>query len=102
LVLVYASQGTADKFARRVAYAVNIKCKKEGRCPESVDGFECIPNKDCSVRYGDYGAKFRVGYKVSNDRMSFRIVVRHNIDQALIFDGGVTNEIREKLVRQKR
>ena len=48
------------------------------------------------MRYGDYGAKFRVRYKVSNDRMSFRIVVRHNIDEALIFEGGVTNEIREK------
>jgi len=97
LVLVYASQGTADKFARRVANAVNIKCKKEGRCPESIDGFECASNRGCSVRYGDYGAKFRVRYEVSNDRMFFRVIVRHNIDKALIFDGGVTNEIREKL-----
>jgi hypothetical protein len=101
LVLFYASQGTADKFARRVAYAVNIKCKKEGRCPELVDGLECAPNRGCSVRYGDYGAKFRVRYKVSNDRMYFRVAVRHNIDEALILDGGVANEIREKLVRPK-
>lgn len=48
-----------------------------------------------------YGAKFRVRYKVSNDRMYFRVTVRHNIDEALIFDGGVRSEIREKPVRSK-
>lgn len=96
LVLVYASQGTADKFARRIAHAVDIQCKKEGRCPESVDGFECNSDRACEALYGDYGAKFRVRYTVSKDRMNFIVVVRHNIDEALILKGGVTDEIWEK------
>ena len=96
LVLVHASQGTADKFGRRIAHAVDIKCKKDGRCPESVDGFECDPDRGCRTLYGDYGAKFRVSYTVSKDRMNFIVVVHHNIDEALILEGGVTDEIREK------
>jgi hypothetical protein len=59
------------------------------------------PRYRSAVSVKRYGAKFRLRYKVSKDRMHFRIIVRHNIDEALIFDGGVRNEIREKLVSPK-
>ena len=35
-------------------------------------------------------------YTVSKDRMNFSVVVRHNIDEALILERGVTDQIRQK------
>jgi hypothetical protein len=98
LVLINASQGTADKFARQVAQTVEQKCKKQGRCPEHVTGFDCEPGGKCRTFYGEYGAKYLVRYNVSDDRMRFSMVVRHNIDEALIIESGVTEEMREKIV----
>ena len=47
------------------------------------------------ISYGDYGTKYPVVYKVSEDKKSFEIRVRHNIDAFLTIKGGVENEIEE-------
>ena len=95
VMLIVASQNSADTFARHVANIAQGQCKKNDKCPDRVDGMEFVENGLSKISYGDYGAKYPVTYKVSEDKKSFGVTVRHSIDSFLTIKGGVENEIEE-------
>lgn len=99
LTLISASQMSADNFARRTAKITLEQCNKAGECPACIDGMAVAENGLCRTSYGDYGVKYTVVYKASEDKRSFEIAVRHDIDSFLVIKGGagVKNGIAEKL-----
>jgi len=104
MVLLGASRQSADEFGRAIAREADQHCKANGYCPEMVKGLRCLERADrgdCEVRaeYGDYGAKYWVAYTLLKDRSSFRVRVRHDIDQSLILYGSVQDALKEELTR---
>lgn len=104
MVLLGASRRSADDFGRAIALEAHQFCGANGRCPEIVKGSTCVERpsfSDCEFQtnYGNYGSKYLVKYAVSKDRSSFRVLVRHNIDESLILHGGTQAELKEELTK---
>jgi len=98
--LVAASRHSADEFGRRIARNAQQICNERGECPLIVEGLSHLEGRTrglCRTSYGDYGAKFVITYSASEDRKTFQVTVRHNIDEALILQGGVHQELHETL-----
>lgn len=93
--LVMASQRSADEFARRIAYSAQELCQQNNKCPEKINEMKHYNNNVYKTFYGKYGTKYPVTYIVSEDKMSFEIRVRHNIDEFLIIKGGTKNKMKE-------
>ena len=97
LAVISASRRTSDEFGRHIANTVQKQCKENGKCSKDVSGFECDPCSGCMTSYGEYGAKFQVRYMVSEDELTFSVMVVHDTDAKLIIEGGVTVEVSEEL-----
>jgi len=104
VVLVVKSRHSADEFGRSLANLAQAQCKTDGVCPTSLREFTCTEltyrkDRPCQFEtlYGEYGARFWIRYIIPEDKKSFLVFVRHDIDSDLVFTGGVETEFTEKL-----
>jgi len=96
-----ASQKSADNYAVNMSKKIQSECNAEKKCPENIAGWwNDLPELSgytSAVLYGKYGTKYRVSYSVSEDKQSFNMAVRHNIDEGLSINGGVDKQLDIKL-----
>lgn len=99
LLSINLSVKSADDFALRKAQKIHRICNADQTCPEMVPGWERgVPGDwfQSVILYGRYGTKYRITYTVSDDKKSFSMTVKHNIDEAFDISGGVNKEVISK------
>ena len=95
-ILVNLSLKSANVYAVEIAKEIQNSCDINSVCPEIIEGWKISDreNISCSIMYGNYGTKYPVRYKSSDDKCEFSIVVRHNIDESFYVTGGVNQKLK--------
>ena len=99
LLSINLSLKSADNYSLRKAQEIQRICNADQTCPEMVPGWERGVTGDwfqSVTLYGRYGTKYRIIYTVSDDKKSFHMAVKHNIDEAFDIVGGVNKEVVSK------
>jgi len=92
ILCVKASVKSADNYAIEMGKRIQAICNAQKICPERVEGWQDADRRawySSVTSYGKYGAKFRIAYSIADDKQSFTISVRHNIDEGFRVSGGV-------------
>jgi len=79
---------------------IHVICNAQNNCPGRIEGWEDGVEGDwysSFIIYGNFGAKFRITYKVADDGQSFRMTVKHNIDEGFDISGGVNKNFESDL-----
>lgn len=94
------AQASADNYAIAMGKQMHAVCNTQKKCPERVDGWERGDARDwysSVILYGKFGPRFRITYSVTDDKESFEMVVKHNIDEGFTVYGGVNKPFKTKL-----
>ena len=94
-ISIWMSQTRANEFGRNAAQEINRRCHVERLCPTSISDWSPGRGATSSETYAGALAKYRVLYRVSDDRKQFSVLVRHDIDRGLVLFGGVDMELQE-------
>jgi len=78
------SMDAAVTAAAEAAEAIQERCASDGRCPDT------LPNWESKV---GLTITYQLHYQPSEDRHSFRVFLRQNIDRSLTWRGGVNSNL---------
>jgi hypothetical protein len=95
-----ASRNSADNYAIATSRKIQEICNAKKLCPENIVEWQNVPEArghNSSILYGKYGTKYRIFYSVSEDRQTFNMAIRHNIDEGLYIEGGVGKQLKIEL-----
>lgn len=88
----------ADDFARATAAEMKAACREARACPTAPALWQQGAAHPVSrIRVG-FTSEYDIRYSVSDDHQHFTIVVVHDIDHALVIDGGVSGDVTEREV----
>ena len=94
--IVNLSVMSADRYGVTVAKQIQAQAQADGLCPDIIKGWPIDDRDwiDCEKLYGEYGTKYPLRYKVSDDKLTFKLYVRHSIDVDFVLLGGVETELK--------
>ena len=88
--LLSVSYQRAEAFVRNAAAVADRECKEKKGCPDTLAGFACHEGQ-CRTVAG-LTAKYQVRYYRAEDKQSFKMFLRKNIDNSFCMEGGVAKQ----------
>ncbi len=98
--LVKLSEEYADERGIEIAKQLHQRCNQENSIPLRIEGWEDYHSGSSVTYEGRFGSKYPVRYWASSeDPNTFKIEVRHNIDESLYIYGGINQKLQKQYDR---
>lgn len=99
------SLNAADEFALATGQSMLAACKSQKQCAvpqdiKTMSGVTDASEENYGIFYGQWGPRFKIHFSVSEDRQEFTIRVWHDMDQAYIVTGGVSQNLEEETLNR--
>lgn len=99
------SLNAADEYALSIGKSMRADCKSLKQCavPQEIKAMSGVTHASegsYGIFYGQWGPRFKIHFSVSKDRQEFTIQVWHDMDQAYIVTGGVSQNLEEETLNR--
>lgn len=88
----------ADDLARATAIEVQAECRAAKACPAAPKSWQSGSANAVTYRRVGFTSEYDMRYSVTSGGESFTLVVVHDIDHALVIEGGVAGDVTEREV----